>query len=234
MPADRGQGARIEARRDRSAVAGGDGLGSTMAIQSRFVCAVDAAAVAYRALVIRPEETSLSKSLRLSEKWFRRGLWLVALVFAGFLVGLGDTFVRNLPRVESVRTLDEFVAQPAGRQAREAAQTARRTGQEAKAALEQAEQQHKTAVANSRAATDALSSHLATRHVTGRPDQDPELIARRDALEVAKKDERVALAAVEAQQQIALDARQAEARSQQRLRELEDAAREAYDDARMR
>ena len=25
----------------------------------------------------------MSKSLRLSEKWFRRGLWLVALVFAG-------------------------------------------------------------------------------------------------------------------------------------------------------
>ncbi|MBS1159425.1 MAG: putative rane protein [Proteobacteria bacterium] len=31
----------------------------------------------------------MSKALRLSEKWFRLGLWLVALVFAGFLVGLG-------------------------------------------------------------------------------------------------------------------------------------------------
>ncbi len=180
------------------------------------------------------EDVKLSKSLRLSEKWFRRGLWLVALAFAGFLVGLGDTFVRNLPRVESVRTLDDFVAQPAGRQARDAAQTARRTGQEAKAALEQAEQQHRIAVANSRAASDALSSHLATRHVTGRPDQDPELIARRDALEAAKKDERTALAAVEAQQQTALDARQAEARAQQQLRELEEAARDAYADARTR
>ena len=29
----------------------------------------------------------MSKSLRLSEKWFRRGLWVVALVFAGFLIG---------------------------------------------------------------------------------------------------------------------------------------------------
>ena len=29
----------------------------------------------------------MSKALRLSEKWFQRGLWLVALVFAGFLIG---------------------------------------------------------------------------------------------------------------------------------------------------
>jgi hypothetical protein len=28
----------------------------------------------------------VSKTLRLSEQWFRRGLWLVALVFAGFLM----------------------------------------------------------------------------------------------------------------------------------------------------
>ena len=27
----------------------------------------------------------MSKALRLSEKWFRRGLWLVALVFASVL-----------------------------------------------------------------------------------------------------------------------------------------------------
>ena len=28
----------------------------------------------------------MSKSLRLSEKWFNRGLWLVAFIFAGFLI----------------------------------------------------------------------------------------------------------------------------------------------------
>ena len=31
----------------------------------------------------------MSKALRLPEKWFRRGLWLVAVVFASFLIGLG-------------------------------------------------------------------------------------------------------------------------------------------------
>ena len=35
----------------------------------------------------------MDKGMRLSERWFRRGLWLVALVFAGFLVGLGNAVV---------------------------------------------------------------------------------------------------------------------------------------------
>ena len=44
----------------------------------------------------------MSKALRLSEKWFRRGLWLVAFVFAGFLIGLGGTVVDDLPKVARV------------------------------------------------------------------------------------------------------------------------------------
>lgn len=42
----------------------------------------------------------MSKALRLSEKWFQRGLWLVAVVFAGFLIGLGGSVVGDLPQVE--------------------------------------------------------------------------------------------------------------------------------------
>ena len=35
----------------------------------------------------------MSKTLRLTEKWMHRGLWLVALVFAGFLIGLGLSLI---------------------------------------------------------------------------------------------------------------------------------------------
>ena len=41
----------------------------------------------------------MSKSLRWSEVWFRRGLWLVAVVFASFLIGLGSTVLGDLPQV---------------------------------------------------------------------------------------------------------------------------------------
>src|SRR3546814_18149489 len=51
----------------------------------------------------------MSKVLRLSEKWFRRGLWLVALVFAGFLIGLGGTIVGDLPKVETPLHIDDFL-----------------------------------------------------------------------------------------------------------------------------
>ena len=54
----------------------------------------------------------MGKALRLSEKWFRRGLWLVALVFASFLIGLGGTVVGDLPQVESAQTLEDFMTRP--------------------------------------------------------------------------------------------------------------------------
>lgn len=176
----------------------------------------------------------MSKSLRLSEKWFRRGLWVVALVFAGFLIGLGDTVVRNLPRVEESLSLEQFIAQPQGRETQETLKSAQKTGVEARQALEQAEQQHRIAAANSRAAAEFLSAHLATRQATGRPDQDPELLSRRESLEATRQTERQALTAVERQQQVALDARQAEARAQTRMRELQDTARAEFERAQRR
>ena len=62
----------------------------------------------------------MSKALRLSEKWFRRGLWLVAFVFASFLIGLGGTVVRNLPQVEHSYSLEDFIDRDAATQARNA------------------------------------------------------------------------------------------------------------------
>ena len=51
----------------------------------------------------------MSKALRRSEKWFKRGLWLVALAFAAFLIGLGGKVVDNLNMVEEPIDLESFI-----------------------------------------------------------------------------------------------------------------------------
>ena len=57
-------------------------------------------------------------------------------------------------------------------------------------------------------------------------DQDPELIARTRALDTLKDKERAAGAAAEAQQQAALDARQAGARERRKRAEMGEAAQQ--------
>ncbi len=167
----------------------------------------------------------MSKSLRLSEKWFRRGLWLVALVFASFLIGLGSTIVGDLPRVEHRIELDDFIDRAAADPLRNTVQGAERVEQEAVRDREQADLKLLTARQASRAARETFSNWLATRHATAQPEQDTELIARTKALDALKQKEDEAERAVGAQRQIALDARQSRQRAAEQIAKLEDAAR---------
>ncbi|GAD24375.1 zinc ribbon domain-containing protein [Acidovorax sp. MR-S7] len=168
----------------------------------------------------------MSKALRLSEKWFRRGLWLVALVFASFLIGLGGTIVGDLPKVETPLRLDDFVDQSAAQPLRAQAKAARQAEEEAQAALEQARLQHAKARGETQAARETFGNWLAARSATQRSDHDPEVIARTQALDALKGQEHRAQQAVQAQQQAQLDARQALGGAQQRLHEVEQAGYE--------
>ena len=171
----------------------------------------------------------MSKSLRLSEKWFQRGLWLVAFAFAGFLIGLGGKVVSNISSVESVLTLEQFIDRTQGPPVRDALKRAERNMAEASDRLDQARQKHQVALANSRVARETFENWLATRHATARPDQDPDLIARTRDLDALKAAERKALSLVEAQQQALLDATQAQAQAAAQLRRLQERAQSAYD-----
>lgn len=170
----------------------------------------------------------MSKALRLSEKWFHRGLWLVAFVFAWFLVGLGSTIVGDLPQVEQQRTLEDFMDSQRALALRQSIQAGQRTERDARDALDQAELRQQAAQASNRAARETFSNWLATRSVTQRPEQDTELIARTRELDALRQAEREALASAEAQQQRALDARQAKGRAEAELWALQDGAREAF------
>ncbi|RZL64055.1 MAG: zinc ribbon domain-containing protein [Variovorax sp.] len=166
----------------------------------------------------------MSKSLRLSEKWFRRGLWLVAIVFASFLIGLGSAVVGDLPQVEQVRGLDDFIDRSAAEPLRATVQAAETTERQAGSELEQAELQLGAAQQASQNARETFANWIATRRATERPDQDRELITRTQALDAFKADEDKAQRRVGTQQQIALDARQAGERAREQLAVLERAA----------
>ena len=173
----------------------------------------------------------MGKGLRLTEKWMQRGLWLVAFVFAGFLIGLGGKIVDNMWRVEPPAPLDSFIDPARGPAVRAAANQADAKRLAATERLAQAAQQHQVAQSNTRSAQQTFENWLSTRRATARPEQDPELITRTRDLDVLKAAERQALAAVEVQQQALLDATQARNRAAAEWNKLEAPAREAANKA---
>jgi predicted RNA-binding Zn-ribbon protein involved in translation (DUF1610 family) len=166
----------------------------------------------------------MAKGLRLTEKWMHRGLWLVALVFASFLIGLGGTVVGDLPQVEKALGIDDFIDKPAADSLRAAIKNAEAAERNAEAAREQAQLKLTVARTDSAAARETFGNWLSTRRATQLSDQDPELIARTKALDALKDRERAAGVAVEAEQQAALDARQAGEGQRRKLGDLEQAA----------
>ncbi len=167
----------------------------------------------------------MSKALRLSEQWFRRGLWLVAVVFAGFLIGLGSTIVGDLPKVEKPLRVEDFLDKPAADRLRASIQQAERGTREAQDALEQARLKRRVAEADTQAGRESFQNWLATRRATQLSEQDPEVTSRTRALDRLKQAERAAQAAEQGQDQVLLDLRQGEARTRVELQQME---QEAY------
>jgi hypothetical protein len=163
----------------------------------------------------------MSKSLRLSEKWFRRGLWLVAFVFAGFLIGLGGTVVGDLPKVEKQLQLDDFLDKSRADQLRSSIKTAASTEQQSQDDLAQAQLKLNSAQRDLTSARESFNNWIATRSATQRSEQDPEVVARTRALDALQQAQRQAQSVLEAQDKIALDARQLAAREREQLQVLE-------------
>jgi len=163
----------------------------------------------------------MSKSLRLSEKWFHRGLWLVALAFAWFLIGLGGTLVGDLPQVERPLRRDDFLDLKVVQPLRDAVDSAEHTQQEAQRELDQAALRLNGAQQANRQARETFANWLATRRATQQGAQDAELVERTRALDRLKDQEAAAQAALAAQRKIRLDAVQAAQRARERLGTLE-------------
>ena len=168
----------------------------------------------------------MSKGLRLTEKWMQRGLWLVAFIFAGFLIGLGGKIVDNMWQVDPPRPLEQFIdpvngpvvkAAAANAEASRSRRPTARTGR-AETHRRAIELPHRPANVRKLAVDPARHGAAGPGSRTDRPHP------RARCLKAA---ERQALAAVQAQQQVLLDASQARDHAAAEWRRLENAARSA-------
>jgi hypothetical protein len=158
----------------------------------------------------------MNTAIRLSEKWFNRALWLIALVLAFFLIGLGNAVVGDLPQVEDDLSISQFL-DPAARQLEADRDAATGAVQVAQDALDQAELKRQGSAKDYEAARATFDNWVATRQATGRPDQDAELKSRTAALDTLKAAETDATRAAEAQRKAMLDAQQAQSRAEAAL-----------------
>jgi hypothetical protein len=163
----------------------------------------------------------MSKALRLSETWFRRGLWLVAIMFAWFLSGLGSSLVGDLPKVEQQLTLEQVLDPQASAAARDALSAADESLEDIRDQLQRQRLRYQAAAADTQAARDSFNNWIATRRATARPDQDQELLERTAALDALKGVERDIGKSVEALQQREYDAIRTLTSTRQTLADLQ-------------
>lgn len=159
----------------------------------------------------------MRRSLRLSERWFHRGLWIVAVVFAFCLIGLGSIVVDDLPHVERQAQRNDFLDQAAAQPLRLAIDQAKRAQEDAASASEQAALRLQAAQQAYTNAKEAFGNWLETRKATNLSGQDRDLVARTQALDTLNAARIAAQHSVDSQSQVTLDAEQAQSEAEGRL-----------------
>lgn len=140
------------------------------------------------------------KGVRVPERLYAGVLWLVSVVFAGFIIGLGNLVIGDLPLVD--RQVVEAPAQRTPALVRIDKELAALSVQAGRIddRLEIARLQLDQAQRASRTGTETFRAWIETRSATTDPQQDPEVLARTRQLEQLKGSERAlqqAIAALE-------------------------------------
>ncbi|BEU99690.1 zinc ribbon domain-containing protein [Novosphingobium olei] len=132
----------------------------------------------------------LIKGVRAQERLYGGVLWLVSFVFAGFLIGLGNLVIGDLPLVD-----ESVIAAPSGpspvqRDLRRQLDAATVDAARIDDRLEIQRLQLAQAQRASQTASETFSAWIAARTATTDPQQDPEVLSRTRALEQLKDTER--------------------------------------------
>lgn len=171
------------------------------------------------------------KRLLVPERLFWLAMWIVSLVFASFLIGLGGTIIGDLPRVERPLTIEQFADQTALQRARTEIRRLREVegnlvNREAQASLQV------TAANNAyQSARSVYANWISTRNATTDPRQDEEVIQRTRQLDQLQAGTREAQIALERIEKDLLDTRQTFAANEKIERDLITGASKAYESA---
>lgn len=172
--------------------------------------------------------------LRVPERLFAIAMWIVSVVFASFLIGLGGKIVGELPGVERTTSIRDFIdpAKAAPLRARHDSLNAeeKRT-QDAHARATQELAAARNAYGAQRQQFEAW---IATRTATTDPQQDPEVLQRTRQLDSLKGVERSAEQNVERYDAALISLSQAREATREQEMVLEIAARGPFEKAQFR
>ncbi len=167
----------------------------------------------------------MAKSARRPQRIFSVVMWILSVIFAGFLIGLGSTVIRDLPKVDREITVEQFIDQDALSAASLAERSAEKNLIPLRRNLEDATQSRNAAVNDYVAARDSFDNWLATRTATQSDAQNPEVIRRTRNVEALRDKQRDALRAVE-------DAKAAQTEAQRALSDARSARSDLTAEAR--
>ncbi len=134
----------------------------------------------------------MAKSTRRPHRIYTIVMWLLSVIFAGFLIGFGSLVIKDLPRVDQSVTQEQFVDGVELSAVKAKQEKASGTLEDLRRSLEDARSAAQSAQGEYNSAKASLDNWLATRTATEASAQNPEVLLRTRRLETLKAAERLA------------------------------------------
>lgn len=168
---------------------------------------------------------------RQPEKWFRVFLWVIAVIFGSFLIGLGSKIVVDLPQIggDGVEIADFVADRPAYDKLKDEQARAELAQQKINHEWEQKSHELSTQQTTNINARESFENWLAMRSVTEQSEQNPEVIKRTRELDVLKAKEQTLQSELDAIEKRQLDRRQAVESLNTQIQDMETAAQDDFD-----
>lgn len=174
------------------------------------------------------------RSLRVPERAFAIANWLVSLVFAGFLVGMGGKLIADLPGVQQTLVVENFVDRTAMTSLRSELDSLHTRERSAGDERDRAVQMLNVAQGAFTAERESFDAWIATRRATTDPAQDSEVLGRTRVLDTLRSAQRRSEVEVARLDSVLLDISQGVARNTDAQDALLNAASGDFERARFR